>query len=45
MFQPDNVPIIHNCSPDLIGATLYFVHDLHFGSELFDARKWQAYKK
>ncbi|MBQ0125890.1 MAG: metallophosphoesterase [Clostridiales bacterium] len=45
MFLSDNIPIVHECPSEWKSATLYFIHDLHFGSELFDAKKWQAFKQ
>lgn len=45
MFLPDNVPIICNLPKDLEFADIYFLHDIHFGSELFDDRKWREFKK
>lgn len=42
MFLPDFQPIIHALPKDLDYANIYFVHDLHFGSELFNDREWKA---
>ena len=44
MFLPDNVPIICNLPKDIEFADIYFLHDIHFGSELFDERKWKTLK-
>lgn len=44
MFLPDEKPIICNLPKDLDYADIYFLHDIHFGSELFDERKWKALK-
>ena len=45
MFLPDNVPIICKLPKDIEFADIFFVHDLHFGSELFSEQKWKAVKK
>ena len=45
MFLPDNIPIICNLPKDLEFADIYFLHDIHFGSELFNEQKWKAIKK
>lgn len=45
MFLPDNVPIICNLPRDIEYADIFFLHDIHFGSELFDEQKWKAVKK
>ena len=45
MFLPDNVPIICNLPRDIEYADIFFLHDIHFGSELFDEQKWKAIKK
>lgn len=45
MFLDDKVPIIYNCPSDWDFATLYFIHDIHYGSEVFDAKKWKAFKQ
>lgn len=45
MFLTDDIPIVHNCPLEWDRATIYFVHDIHYGSELFDADKWMALKK
>lgn len=44
MFLPDEKPIICNLPKDLDYADIYFLHDIHFGSELFDERKWKSLK-
>ena len=44
MFLSDNVPILINLPISEEYADIYFVHDLHFGSELFDAKKWEQLK-
>lgn len=45
MFLPDNVPIICNLPKDIEFADIFFLHDIHFGSELFDEQKWKILKK
>ncbi len=45
MFLSDEIPIICNLPRDLEYADIFFVHDLHFGSELYDDRKWKEFKK
>lgn len=45
MFLPDNVPIICNLPKDIEFADIYFLHDIHFGSELFNKQKWESMKK
>jgi hypothetical protein len=44
MFLSDNIPILINLPISTEYADIYFVHDLHFGSELFDAKKWERLK-
>lgn len=45
MFLPDHIPITCDLPTDLPYADLYFLHDIHFGSELFDENRWQRLKK
>lgn len=45
MFLPDNKPILCNLPKELPFADIYFVHDVHFGSELFNEQKWKELKK
>ena len=45
MFQKDNVPIIFSAPKEKRFINVYFVHDAHFGSELFDASKWSRLKE
>lgn len=45
MFLLDNIPIICNLTKDAEYADIFFLHDIHFGSELFDEQKWKALKK
>ena len=44
MFLSDFTPILCNLPRDIDYADIYFLHDIHFGSELFDERKWKALK-
>lgn len=45
MFQKDFQPILINLPSDAEYADIYFIHDLHYGSELFDEKKWANLKK
>ncbi len=45
MFLPDNVPIICDLPRGIPYADIFFLHDIHFGSELFNEQKWKALKK
>ena len=45
MFLPDNIPIICNLPKDAEYADIFFLHDIHFGSELFNEQKWKSLKK
>ena len=45
MFQKDSTPIIFTLPKEQQFINLYFIHDLHFGSELFDVRKWCKLKE
>ena len=44
MFQKDHIPILVDLPNTLDYADIYFIHDLHYGSELFDDRKWAELK-
>ena len=44
MFLSDEIPILVNLPITLEYADIYFIHDVHFGSELFDKRKWEKLK-
>lgn len=44
MFLPDETPIIFKTKRELPYVDIYFVHDVHFGSELFDKKKWEGLK-
>ena len=44
MFLSDFQPIICNLPRDIDYADIYFIHDVHFGSEEFDEKKWKALK-
>lgn len=45
MFLDNKIPIVHECPAEWKSATMYFVHDLHYGSELFNDKKWHAFKE
>lgn len=45
MFLSDNIPILINLPTDIEYSDIYFIHDVHFGSELFNAKKWAAMKE
>ena len=44
MFLSDNIPIFIKLPVTKEYVELYFVHDLHFGSKLFDEKKWNKLK-
>lgn len=44
MFLSDEIPILIHLPIATEYADIYFVHDLHFGSELFDEKKWEKLK-
>lgn len=44
MFLPDETPIIFKTKRELPYVDIYFIHDVHFGSELFDDKKWEVLK-
>lgn len=44
MFLSDFQPIICNLPTDLNYADIYFVHDVHFGAEMFSEKKWKVLK-
>ena len=44
MFQKDDVPVLINLPKSLDFADIYFIHDVHFGSPLFDNKKWEILK-
>lgn len=45
MFLKDNIPIVVNLPLDKEYVDIYFLHDIHYGSELFDQKKWDALKE
>lgn len=45
MFLPDFHPIIFNTQREYEHVDVFFINDLHFGSALFDERKWESFKK
>lgn len=44
MFLPDETPIIFKTKRELPYVNIYFIHDVHYGSELFDKKKWEGIK-
>ena len=44
MFLSDFEPIVCNLPRDMEYADIYFIHDLHYGSEQFNEKKWKALK-
>ena len=44
MFQKDHIPILIDLPNTLDYADIYFIHDVHYGSELFDDKKWEELK-
>ena len=44
MFLNDDVPILVKFPLTQEYIDLYFIHDIHYGSELFDERKWERLK-
>ena len=45
LFQKDHIPILIDLPNTLDYADIYFIHDVHYGSELFDDKKWEELKK
>ena len=45
MFLTDETPIIVDLPKSQEFANVYFIHDVHYGSELFNAKKWKALKE
>lgn len=44
MFLKDHIPILIDLPYDRSEVEIYFIHDVHYGSELFDTKKWEALK-
>ena len=44
MFLSDMQPIICNLPREMEYADIYFIHDVHYGAELFSEKKWKALK-
>ena len=44
MFLSDKIPILINLPITKEYADIYFLHDIHFGSELFNEKKWKNLK-
>lgn len=45
MFFRDEVPILVSLPTNKSYADIYFLHDIHYGSELFNLKKWESVKK
>ena len=45
MFQKDYVPILIDLPSEFEYVDIYFIHDVHYGSELFNEKKWENLKK
>jgi hypothetical protein len=45
LFQSDNTPILVSLPAEYLYADIYFLHDLHYGSALFNSKKWAELKK
>jgi predicted MPP superfamily phosphohydrolase len=45
MFLPYTKPIIFKLPKDMDYADIYFIHDVHYGSAMFDERRWKMLKK
>jgi UDP-2,3-diacylglucosamine pyrophosphatase LpxH len=44
LFLSDNIPIIAKLPRDKDYIDIYFIHDVHYGSELFNDKKWDTLK-
>lgn len=44
MFLSDNIPILIDLPSSKEYVDVYFIHDVHYGSELFNEKKWKALK-
>lgn len=45
MFLPDFRPIVFDTPREFDFVDVHFINDLHYGSELFNERKWESFKK
>lgn len=45
MFLSDDIPILINLPSSQEYVDIYFIHDVHYGSELFNEKKWNALKE
>jgi hypothetical protein len=45
LFQKDYVPILIDLPSEFKYVNIYFIHDVHYGSELFNEKKWEELKK
>jgi len=41
-MYPETKPILFNCPKEFDTVEIYPVHDLHYGNECFDLRRWSA---
>lgn len=41
----DNKPILFNAPVEFDEIEIYFVHDIHYGSELHDNKRWERFKR
>jgi hypothetical protein len=44
LFQKDHIPILIDLPNTFDYADIYFIHDVHYGSDLFDDKKWEELK-
>lgn len=42
---PDSKPILFNSPSEFDSIEIYFAHDIHFGSDIADMKKWERFKK
>lgn len=42
MMYPETRPIVFNCPKEYDSVELFPIHDLHYGNECFNSRKWAA---
>jgi DNA polymerase II small subunit/DNA polymerase delta subunit B len=45
VFLSDDIPILINLPSSQEYVDIYFIHDIHYGSELFNEKKWIALKE
>lgn len=44
-MQDDYKPILFNAPKDAPYIDVYFIHDIHYGSDMFESRRWNALKR